>query len=178
MYDKDGTCPLSERKTIFEYYTEPFYLRWLKHIPFIRTWIDRYFHDWVITGYDLARGLIITQKNSIKLVEEFQSSDTLTEKEKTNLQILNKEIQKNISDAEHCIAGLSVDYPISYKCAITRKAIRMLLSNERRSIEQCVEQGLLTEENAQQMIDELSERYKNLTTIKMNQLLVKHNLCL
>ena len=173
LYDKDGERPLTDRKTIYDFYNEPFYKSWLKKIRTIQNWRDRYFHDWVIAGYDLARGFIITQKEAMKIVNDFGESTTLSEEERINLQTLRLEIQKNIDRAQNRINLLAAEYPISYRCAVTRKAIRMLLNNERKVTEQITRQGLINEEDAQILLDDIDERYKEINTLYINIVLAK-----
>lgn len=171
LYDHDGTLPLSVRKSIFNYYIDPFYIQWLKKSPYVKSWLDRYFHEWVINGYDLGRGFIITQRESLKVVAEFADSDILNENRKSRLEILKKEISQNISAIEHCLELLADEYPISYRCALTRKAIRMLLSNERRTICQLADEGLLSEKESEQLLGDIEERYGKLNTFNINRLL-------
>ena len=59
---------------------------------------------------------------------------------------------------------ISIDYPKSYKEAVTRKSVRMLLSNEKKRIEQFKEQGLISQEEAEQMVNELGERHNKVFT--------------
>ena len=171
QYDHDGKMQLSVRKSIFSYYTEPFYIQWLKKIPYVKSWLDRYFHEWVINGYDLGRGFIITQRESQKVLSEFATSEVLNEGKKLNLEGLEDEISKNISIVEGCLEDLAKEYPISYRCALTRKAVRMLLSNEWRTISQLVSDGLLSEKDAEQMKENIDDRYSGLSTFKINRLL-------
>ena len=62
------------------------------------------------------------------------------------------------------ITKISIDYPKSYKEAVTRKSVRMLLSNEKKRIEQFKEQGLISQEEAEQMVNELGERHNKVFT--------------
>ena len=68
---------------------------------------------------------------------------------------------------------LAAEYPISYRCAVTRKAIRMLLNNERKVTEQITRQGLINEEDAQILLDDIDERYKEINTLYINKVLAK-----
>ena len=53
---------------------------------------------------------------------------------------------------------------IKDKEAVTRKSVRMLLSNEKKRIEQFKEQGLISQEEAEQMVNELGERHNKVFT--------------
>lgn len=173
LYDKDGELPLTERKNIYDFYNEPFYRSWLKKIPVFQRWRDRYFHDWVIAGYDLARGFILTQKQALKIVTDFGESGSLSEEERVHLQTLKVEIQQNIDRAQRRMNLLAAEYPISYRCAVTRKAIRMLLNNEKRMTEQVIHQGLINEEDAQALLDNIDERYKEINTLYIHKVMAR-----
>ena len=176
LYDRDGHMPLSYRKSIFKYYDYPFYIRWTQNKESIKKWVDRYAHERVINGYDMGRGFVITQKESLKLVKDFSNSSVLSDSKKEALLQLVKEIEENIDRIEQSILNLSKEYPISYRCAVTRKAIRMLLANEKRQIEQFQNDGLLSSAEAQTITADLDERILQIGTTQINRLLDKFKL--
>ena len=176
LYDRDGHMPLSYRKGIFKYYDYPFYIRWTQNKESIKKWVDRYAHERVINGYDMGRGFVITQKESLKLVKDFSNSSVLSDSKKEALLQLVKEIEENIDRIEQSILNLSKEYPISYRCAVTRKAIRMLLANEKRKIEQFQNDGLLSSAEAQTITADLDERTLQIGTTQINRLLDKFKL--
>ena len=47
---------------------------------------------------------------------------------------------------------------------MARKSVRLLLSNEKKRIEQFKEQGLISWEEAEQMVNDLGERHKVFTS--------------
>lgn len=170
LYDHDGTMPLSYRKSIFSYYSEPFALKLLRKAPFFMQWYDRYFHDRVTNGYDLGRGFIVIQKESIKMVDEFATSEVLTSEERTRLENLKREIARNISAVEKHIEKLAHEFPVSYRYALTHKAARMLLCHERRTVGQYVSEGILSEKDAEALMDSIDTRCGELNagcTLKM-----------
>ena len=165
QYDRDGKKPLCDRGDIFEFCEEPSWIICMKFFSrFFQKWADIYYQDRIILGYDLARGLIIAQKESLKLVNEFGSSETVSTEYESCLSLLQVEIRKNITRASNFITKISIDYPKSYKEAVTRKSVRMLLSNEKKRIEQFKEQGLISQEEAEQMVNELGERHNKVFT--------------
>mgnify|MGYP001029865287 CR=1 FL=1 len=165
QYDRDGKKPLCDRGDIFEFCEEPSWIISMKFFSrFFQKWADIYYQDRIILGYDLARGLIIAQKESLKLVNEFGSSETVSTEYESCLSLLQVEIRKNITRASNFITKISIDYPKSYKEAVTRKSVRMLLSNEKKRIEQFKEQGLISQEEAEQMVNELGERHNKVFT--------------
>ncbi len=176
LYDRDGHVPLSYRKTIFAYYDYPFYIRWIKNWDGIKKWVDRYAHERVISGYDLGRGFIIIEKESLKFVNDVSKASVLSDSKKEALQQLVNEIEENIRQIDHSITSLSKEYPISYRCAVTRKAIRMLLANEKRQVEQFQKDGLISDAEAKVMTEDLDERNLQLRTAQINRLLDKFKL--
>lgn len=159
LYDKDGKEPLSERKDIFGFCRTPFFLRPAAgRIAWLKRWTDRSCRSRIIDGYDLAHGLIIGQKEVLKVVEGFESPEGLTSEERNYLPGLQAEIRKNITQAEEFMDEVAIDYPRSYRAAITRKSVRMLLTEEKKTIERFRREGLLSEENAEEMTDRLGDR--------------------
>ena len=49
----------------------------------------------------------------------------------------------------------------------------MLLNNERKVTEQITRQGLINEEDAQILLDDIDERYKEINTLYINKVLAK-----
>lgn len=102
FYDYDGAFPLSVRKSIFSYYSESLYTRWLKKNRYVKVWLDRYFYERMINGHGLGRDFIITQRESQKMVSELEISDILDDNRKQKLKVLSEEISCNIAATESC----------------------------------------------------------------------------
>lgn len=159
LYDRDGKEPLSDRKELFDFCKPPFFLRGAaRRIGWLKKWTDRSCRYKIIDGYDLAHGLIIAQEGSLHVVETFETSATLSPEERHALPMLQTEIRTNLTDAHRFIEEVATDYPRSYRAAITRKSIRMLLSHEKKTIEQFRRDGLLSDEHAEEMVDRLGDR--------------------
>ena len=165
QYDQSGRIPLSSRKRVFNFYNNSFYTRWLKNFPLVRKWSDVYFHDKIVNGYDLARGFFITQKKSLELIDEFAHSKVLTPNETAQMDILRGEIGENIKHITAVMEEMAYDYPVSYRCGVTRKSIRMLLANERRQIEQFRSEGILSASEAGSMFDDIDERHASIGSL-------------
>ena len=84
---------------------------------------------------------------------------------------LKQEIDQNIKSITAELTTLSTEYPLSYHCGVTRKAIRMLLANEKRLITQFEDDAILSSKDAEQMMEDVDDRYEDLTTHHINQLL-------
>lgn len=171
LYDRDGRAPLFYRKWIYDYFQEPFYMRWTKRFSWGREWWSHRSHEWVIVGYDLGRGFIIAQREALKLVDDFAQSTVLSDIEKDAVSELEVEINENITRMNEVLEEVAQYYPASYKCAVTRKAIRMMLANEKRQVSQLESEGVLPSVDAKAMEDNLDERYSQLNTPHMNRLI-------
>lgn len=159
LYDKDGRVSLADRGDLFDVCESPFLLhKAADRIRWMKKWADRSCRDRIVDGYDLANGLIAGQEEVLSLVQTFEASDTLSPQERASQPVLQAEIRRNIARAQQFMQCVATDYPHSYRTAITRKSIRMLLRNERKDIEQFRNEGLLSDENADEMIDRLGDR--------------------
>ena len=143
LYDQGGQKSLASRKPIYSYYNLALYKRMGRRL--FRRWTNRFFCNWCIMGYDLARGFIIVEHRALALVDEFAQSDVPTPEEREKLKTLKEEIGVNIRSMQSEIDRLAVSYPSFYRSGVTQKAIRMLLAKEKRQIEQLGKQGILSE---------------------------------
>ena len=60
---------------------------------------------------------------------------------------------------------LANDFPKAYKHALTQKATRMLLCNERRNIRQLQTDGMLSDKDAEQLYERVDERSEKLNSL-------------
>ena len=129
-----------------------------------------YFHEWVINAYDLGRGFVITQRESQKVLAELVDTGVVVAEKQQSLHILSEELEQNITRIADCLVKLKKESPISYRCALTRKAIRMLLSNERRTVNQLLADGLIAEKDAESLLANVDDRYSGLSTFNINRI--------
>ena len=59
---------------------------------------------------------------------------------------------------DEVIRALAEDYPKAYGHALTLKSIRMLLSNEKRTVRQMINNGIITEKDAEPLLENIDER--------------------
>lgn len=157
-FDDDGKVSLACQQEIFAGAGKQLRtVQWLVFVWFNR-WMGERFNSQVVARYDLCRGFILLQQASLHLLEEVDDSQLFSEEEKEKINALRKEVLLNLSAAESFMEELALDYPAGYQKALTQKAIRMLLNKERTYIGNFVNQGLLSEKDAQEMIDKLGER--------------------
>ena len=112
----------------------------------------------------MGRGFIILQTEDLKFLDELKNSDLLNEQSIVNT--LKEEINQNIKAMSELIDSLAINFPRAYKHALTLKSIRMLLSNERRTIKQMESNGVISEKDAEGLLEKVDERTDELNTFR------------
>lgn len=158
LYDHDGKYPLNVRTSIFKFCQRTDLLHTLRNIPYLQNWMTFYFRERITVVYDLGRGFIILQKGSLKLLDDLRASEWVTGEQDAVLDTLREEINDNISRMSTFINNLADNFPKAYGHALTIKSIRMLLSNERRTVKQLINNGMLSEKDAERLLDDIDER--------------------
>ena len=158
LYDHDGTYALDYRNSIFEFCSKANSINRMRNMPVIHNWMSFYFRERITVIYDLGRGFIILQKENIKLIDELENSDLLNEEQKSVLKVLRSEVENNISRMDNMINTIAHDFPKAYGHALTVKSIRMLLSNEKRTVKQMISNGIITEKDAEPLLNSIEER--------------------
>ena len=165
LYDHDGSYALDNRPSIFNFCNRTFILDGMQKIPKIGSWISFYFKERIGIVYDLGRGFIILQKEDLKLLDELEGSNMLSGEQKVVLKTLRAEIQHNLDTMNGILNKLANDFPKAYKHALTQKAARMLLCNERRNIRQLQTDGMLSDKDAEQLYERVDERSEKLNSL-------------
>ena len=162
LYDHDGSYALDTRTSIFNFCNRTFILDGMQRIPKIGSWISFYFKERIGVVHDLGRGFIILQKEDLKLLDDLEGSKMLSGEQKVVLKTLRAEIQHNLDTMNGILNKLANDFPKAYKHALTQKATRMLLCNERRNIRQLQTDGMLSDKDAEQLYERVDERSEKL----------------
>ena len=158
LYDHDGNYPLNVRTSIFKFCQRTDLLNTLRNTPYLQNWMTFYFRERITVVYDLGRGFIILQKGSLKLLEDLRASEWVTGEQDSVLDTLREEINDNINRMSAFINNLADNFPKAYGHALTIKSIRMLLSNERHTVKQLISNGMLSEKDAERILDDIDER--------------------
>lgn len=158
LYDHDGNYPLNVRTSIFKFCQRTDLLNTLRNIPYLQNWMTFYFRERITVVYDLGRGFIILQKGSLKLLEDLRASEWVTGEQNSVLDTLREEINDNINRMSAFINNLADNFPKAYGHALTIKSIRMLLSNECHTVKQLISNGMLSEKDAERILDDIDER--------------------
>lgn len=165
LYDHDGSYALDTRTSIFNFCNRTFILDGMQRIPKIGSWISFYFKERIGVVHDLGRGFIILQKEDLKLLDDLEGSNMLGGEQKVVLKTLRAEIQHNLDTMNGILNKLANDFPKAYKHALTQKATRMLLCNERRNIRQLQTDGMLSDKDAEQLYERVDERSEKLNSL-------------
>lgn len=165
LYDHDGSYALDTRTSIFNFCNRTFILDGMQRIPKISSWISFYFKERIGVVHDLGRGFIILQKEDLKLLDDLEGSKMLSGEQKVVLKTLRAEIQHNLDTMNGILNKLANDFPKAYKHALTQKATRMLLCNERRNIRQLQTDGMLSDKDAEQLYERVDERSEKLNSL-------------
>ena len=158
LYDHDGKYTLDFRNSIFRFCDRSSTINALRKTPVIHDWISFYFRERITVVYDLGRGFIILQKEDLKLIEELQDSKLLDDGQESVLGTLKSEVENNITRMDNVINNLAEEFPKAYGHALTLKSIRMLLSNEKRTVKQMISNGIITEKDAEPLFENIEER--------------------
>lgn len=165
LYDHDGSYALDTRTSIFNFCNRTFILDGMQRIPKIGSWISFYFKERIGVVHDLGRGFIILQKEDLKLLDDLEGSNMLSGEQKVVLKTLRAEIQHNLDTMNGILNKLAYDFPKAYKHALTQKATRMLLCNERRNIRQLQTDGMLSDKDAERLYERVDERSEKLNSL-------------
>lgn len=173
LFDHDGQMPLDERKSIAHRFNGPLYIRLFRSTPSVRKWIDQRLHSWVISAFDLGRGFLVVQKEEYRTLDELTASNTFSDAERERIQAIFHEIQENISRMEHLTETLREDFPVSFRHALTDKALRMLLCERRRTWTHFADMGLITEKELSDQLNEISHQPRPDSVIKQLMNLIR-----
>lgn len=166
LYDYDGTYPLDNRKSVFRFCSRTELLNTLRKIPYLHNLISFYFREQIALVYDLGRGFVILQQEDLKLLDEMEAKQVISKEQSLLSEILREELESNICSMNALIVSLSTDFPKAYRYALTKKSIRMLLSEERLSIRRMVQDGILTDTDAEPLIASIDERINEIQSFR------------
>ena len=108
-----------------------------------------------------------------RTLDEQAESNTFFDAEQEKIQTIFHEIQENISRMEHLTETLREDFPVSFRHALTDKALRMLLCERRRTWTHFADMGLITEKELSDQLDEISHQPRPDSVIKQLMNLIR-----
>ncbi len=158
LYDHDGSFPLSYRDSIFLFCERTELINALRVVPSIHNWMTYYFRERIAVVYDLGRGFILLQEEDLNFLNELRNSEIVSAYQDTVIQPLYEEINQNIHRMNVFTESLANEFPKAYKQALTQKSIRMVLSKEKQTLEEMIDSGVLTDKDAEPLLDNLNMR--------------------
>lgn len=164
LYDSEGAVPLDKHSSILSMRSQ----YWLLAVRNIQKAIHffpnsdfavRFYAKKVARIYDVCRGIILTHEASNRLVDNIDESNIISSDYETEiLGQVRKEIASTIDRANFLLDKLKENFPRSYNKAVTDKAVRMLLANERDKILDMHHRGVITEEDTVNLLQRLRKR--------------------
>ena len=112
----------------------------------------------IVRLYDLGHGFIALQRGGQALLNELAATPFAAEEQLEILRTLHAELERNVGRMERAMAVLSENYPRAYRRAITRRAVGMLLGNERKTIGRLLAEGILSPEDAETLLGDTKRR--------------------
>lgn len=133
-FDSDGALPLSDRDYLFALFTDDSLLKFYSSHKWCRRILRRRLVRKVGTLSDLGRGFLSLQRDSLSEIDALKDAEIAPELKEKIFSTLESEVYSNISRMKVCMEKLAADWPDAYSDAMTRKAARMLLCNEKRVV--------------------------------------------
>ena len=112
----------------------------------------------IIKCYDTRRGFSIMNRDALQMMETLKESPTLKQTELDSITLISAELQSNIEQAQKQFDVLEANYPDAYKEAVNGKVKRLLFSQERVAINQLNDAGMINDEEAEAMKDDIGKK--------------------
>lgn len=162
IIDEGGLVSLSLRKDLEQEWKTPKILSKLQNTPLLGHIAKNFYLDRLAISYDSARGFVVAQEESLKLLENMSiSSDAdSSELSQDEIEMLESEINENIIHGLTFLRNLRNSHPEIYSAVTTRYAIRTVLNHERRTIEKLLNKGRIDAGEAEKMVSKVEERMK------------------
>ena len=122
----------------------------------------RYIERRVVELSDIGRGFLSLQRDSQDEIADMKSAEIPEELQKKLFSILGEEIRVNIDRMRKCLDDLAAAYPEEYSKAMTMKAARMMLCNERHVIRNLTYDGIMSKKDGDMMEDSIDTRSEKL----------------
>lgn len=155
LLDRDGTVGLDDRASVFDSFERSL----LRPGRFrLRRWLGVCRCKRIGRLYDLGHGFIALQRGDLALLNELAATQVTEEGQEEIWRTLRTEVERNIGRMERTMTQLAENYPKAYRRALTDRAVRMLLGNERKTIGRLLAEGVLSPEGAETMLADTERR--------------------
>ncbi len=106
--------------------------------------------------YEVAYGAMVANQKMVESLNTLLASDTIKEEQREHLSALCAEVDSVIGACQSYIDNFAQRMPEEYSAALTIRAKRMMSQFERDCIESLVQEGMIDQEVAEELIAERS----------------------
>ena len=150
-FDSNGALPLNERKLVFLRFEGGPMMKYIISHKWTRKLSGKSISGRIISLFDLGEAFLAMQKDSLEEIQDFRRYEVFKGRADGIFDKLLEEINENISITEGYLKKISEAFPELHCKALTEKATRMLLSNEKKFVRLLAEDGILTEKDDSRM---------------------------
>lgn len=160
ILDIKGEVSLSARKDLEVLWRPPNWLSTAQRMPVIGKITENSFFNRLAISYDCAVGFTAAQEDCLSLLESMYRGEE--ESERSNLEIIEQEINENIISGQTFMRNLRQTYPEIYRAIATRNAIRSVLNYELHTVDRLKGKGRLNNSEVARLTSDIETRMKKL----------------
>lgn len=166
LLDSEGQISLSNRADLEYLWKTPKTLNILQSWPLIGSYARNYFFNKLAISYDCAKGFVLAQDQSLKLLNSMVLSTgdegKLTDRQQEILEQMESEINENRIQGLTFLRNLRDAFPEIYSAIETRQAIRSLLNHQRNVVYRLLKERRIEQGEASVMLGEIEEKMEKL----------------
>ena len=161
-FDSDGALPLSDRKYVFKQFEEGRFIRFVRRHAWLMRLLRRPLTRRVVMLSDLGRGFLSLQRDSQDELAALRNAGIPEAQARSIFSTLEAEVRENIERMRDCLDKLAADWPEAYSSALTSKAARMMLCNERRTVRNLTWDGVMSAKDGERCEESIDSRASRL----------------
>ena len=161
-FDSDGALPLSDRKYVFKQFEEGRFIRFVRRHAWLMRLLKRPLTRRVVMLSDLGRGFLSLQRDSQDELAALRNAGIPEAQARSIFSTLEAEVRENIERMRDCLDKLAADWPEAYSSALTSKAARMMLCNERRTVRNLTWDGVMSAKDGERCEESIDSRASRL----------------
>ncbi len=161
-FDSDGALPLSDRKYVFKQFEEGRLIRFVRRHAWLMRLLKRPLTRRVVMLSDLGRGFLSLQRDSQDELAALRNAGIPEAQARSIFSTLEAEVRENIERMRDCLDKLAADWPEAYSSALTSKAARMMLCNERRTVRNLTWDGVMSAKDGERCEESIDSRASRL----------------
>ena len=161
-FDSDGALPLSDRKYVFKQFEEGRFICFVRRHAWLMRLLKRPLTRRVVMLSDLGRGFLSLQRDSQDELAALRNAGIPEAQARSIFSTLEAEVRENIERMRDCLDKLAADWPEAYSSALTSKAARMMLCNERRTVRNLTWDGVMSAKDGERCEESIDSRASRL----------------